>query len=133
MFKALENAYEWAPVPLRVSMAALFLYAGIMKFMDLGMMTGFFESAGIPAPGIMAPLVAVLETVGGLLLLLGLLTRASAFVLAVILVVATVVTYDPDPIKIGMSLQLIALIGGLLALMLSGPGKWSLDEKFFWE
>jgi len=133
MFKKLEDWYEFAPLPLRVTMAALFLYAGIMKLMDLGMISGFFGSAGIPLPGIMAPLVAVLETVGGLFLLLGLWTRASAFVLGIILVVATVVTYAPDPTKIGMSLQLITLIGGLVTLMLSGPGRLSLDEKFFWE
>jgi putative oxidoreductase len=133
MFKKLEDWYEFAPLPLRVTLAAMFLYAGIVKLMDLGMVAGFFGSAGIPAPAIMAPLVAVLETAGGLFLLLGLLTRASAFVLGIILVVATIVTYDPDPMKIGMTLQLISLIGGLVTLMLSGPGRLSLDEKFFWE
>jgi putative oxidoreductase len=133
MFKKLEDLYEFAPLPLRVTLAAMFLYAGTVKLMDLSMVSGFFGSAGIPAPAIMAPLVAVLETAGGLFLLLGLLTRASAFVLGIILVVATVVTYDPDPMKIGMTLQLSSLIGGLVTLMLSGPGRLSLDEKFFWE
>lgn len=133
MFKKLEDLYEFAPLPLRVTLAALFLYAGIVKLMDLQMVVGFFGSAGIPIPSVLGPLVAVLETVGGAFLLLGLWTRMSAGVLAVIMVVATIVTYKPDVQSIGMSLQLVSIIGGLVALKLSGPGKWSLDEKFFWE
>jgi putative oxidoreductase len=131
MFRKLEDAYEFAPMPLRITLAALFLYAGIVKLMDLGMVSGFFGSLGIPMPGILGPLVAVLETIGGAFLLLGVLTRLSSMVLAIILVVATIVTFDAA--NIGTSLQLIALIGGLLTLMFSGPGRWSLDEKFFWE
>jgi putative oxidoreductase len=133
MFKKLEDLYEFAPLPLRVALAALFLYAGIVKLMDLQMVIGFFGSAGIPMPSVLGPLVAVLETLGGAFLLLGLWTRVSAGVLAVIMVVATVVTYKPDAQSIGMSLQLIAIIGALISLKLSGPGTWSLDEKFFWE
>jgi putative oxidoreductase len=131
MFRKLEDAYEFAPMPLRVTLAALFLYAGIVKLMDLGMVSGFFGTLGIPMPGVLGPLVAILETLGGAFLLLGFLTRLSSMVLAIILVVATIVTFDAA--NIGKSLQLIALIGGLLTLMFSGPGRWSLDEKFFWE
>lgn len=131
MFKKLEDLYEFAPLPLRVGLGAMFLYAGIMKFMGLAGVTGFFGSLGIPIPQALGPLVAVLETLGGAFLLLGLWTRISSFVLAVILVVAVAVTYDPS--KVSSALQHAGLIGGLLALVLAGPGKWSLDEKFFWE
>lgn len=131
MFKKLEDLYEFAPLPLRVGLGAMFLYAGIMKLMGLAGVTGFFGSLGIPIPQALGPLVAVLETLGGAFLLLGLWTRISSFVLAVILVVAVAVTYDPS--KVSSALQHAGLIGGLLALVLAGPGKWSLDEKFFWE
>jgi uncharacterized membrane protein YphA (DoxX/SURF4 family) len=49
-----------------------------------------FRTFGIPASSVMEPLVGLLETVGGVLLIRGVLVVPSAFVLAVITFVAFV-------------------------------------------
>ncbi len=135
MFKALEDQYEFAPVPLRIGLAAMFLTAGIMKAMNLEMTSQFMGGLGFPAPMAVATVVMVAEILGGAALLLGFLTRAAAAVLTIVLVVATVSAYvvKYDPSKLGDIMKHLAWIGATLALMFSGPGKLSLDEKFFWE
>src|SRR5215211_2869743 len=52
----------------------LFLLHGIDKLGDMSGTERFFASFDIPAPGLMAPFVAVTETVGGVLLIVGLAT-----------------------------------------------------------
>jgi putative oxidoreductase len=134
MFQWLEDRYKWAQLPLRIGLAALFLYAGIVKFTDLETMAGFFGTLGFPAPMATLIFVAAVETLGGAALLLGLYTRIAAALLAIILVVASVVTFNAsDMTSMGMTMQLVALIGALLSLLFSGPGKWSLDEKWLIE
>ena len=135
MFKALENAYEWAPVPLRLGLAALFGFTGINKFMDPATTAQFFGSLGFPVPEITVWFVIALEILGALFLLLGLWTRITAIVLTLFLIVAITTAYiiPWDPSKLMMLMTHWPMLGSTLALICSGPGKWSLDEKFFWE
>ena len=68
-----------AVILIRLYVGAVFLFEGILKFLrpdTLGI--GRFDKAGIPAPGFFAPLDGVFETVCGLLILTGLLTRLAA-------------------------------------------------------
>ena len=135
MFKRLEDAYEWAPVPLRLGLAALFAFTGIMKVMNLDSMTQFFAGLGFPAAQAFVWLAIVIEIVGALFLLLGLWTRITAIVLSALLVIAITMGYliPWDASKLPMLMNHWPMLGGTLALIFSGPGKWSLDEKFFWE
>ncbi len=135
MFRKLEDAYEYAPIPLRIGLAALFLYTGIKKLMDPAGTATFFGSLGFPSPEIMAWVAIVIELLGGLFLFLGFLTRLTAIVLTLFVGVGIVTAYiiPWDPSKLMMLLLHGPIIGGTIALMLSGPGKWSLDEKYFWE
>lgn len=135
MFKALEDQYEFAPVPLRIGLAAMFLTAGIMKAMNLDATAQFMGGLGFPQPQAIAILVLAVEILGGAALLLGFLTRITAAVLTVVLVVAVVSAYivKYDPSKLGDIMKHLAWIGGTLTLLFTGPGKLSLDEKLFWE
>lgn len=135
MFKSLENAYEFAALPLRIGLAALFVTTGILQLMDTTTITSFMSGIGLPAPIIFAVLVMASYLVGGVFLLLGLLTRITAIWMTVVLAFLTVVSYclSFEPANIIPLVQNVAVIGGTLCLMLSGPGKWSLDEKYFWE
>jgi uncharacterized membrane protein YphA (DoxX/SURF4 family) len=64
--------------------------AGLVKFVSYHWELDAFRHFGIPAPSVMEPLVGVLETVGGVLLACGVLVVPTAFVLAVIMLVAFV-------------------------------------------
>jgi putative oxidoreductase len=112
---------------LRLALGSIFLMAGIGKLQNLEMTTQMFEGMGIPLAGIVAPLVGLVETFGGLALILGISTLASSFLLAIIMVVSILAVKLGGPFK-GMQLDL-ALLGGLLALMGTGPGKWTIGKK----
>ncbi|MGH8263004.1 MAG: DoxX family protein [Steroidobacteraceae bacterium] len=82
--------FAWLP-PLfaRIVVGWVFLWSGWGKLHNLPqVIENFRESWHIPYPDILAPLVAGVEFFGGLLLLLGLLTRISAGALGVVMIVA---------------------------------------------
>ncbi|MEM2916026.1 MAG: DoxX family protein [Candidatus Woesearchaeota archaeon] len=135
MFKALENAYEFAALPLRIGLAALFLTAGVLNVMNFAGATDNMASLGLPVPIVFAIIMLVSQLIGGTLILLGLLTRVAAIWMTIVLlflvIMAHVVHYTPDSL-IEIT-KYVAWIGGTLCLMLLGPGKLSLDEAFLWE
>jgi uncharacterized membrane protein YphA (DoxX/SURF4 family) len=68
----------------------IFVPAGLVKFVFYHWELHAFRNFGIPASSVMEPLVGLLETVGGVLLIRGALVVPTAFVLAVIMFVAFV-------------------------------------------
>ena len=112
---------------VRVAVAAVFINHGRQKLFVYGFagVTGAFTQMGVPFPGIMGPLIGLLEFFGGIALLLGLLTRllAVGFVcdmLGAILLVQ---------LKRGFSAYELEflLLGSSLALAFMGAGRFSVD------
>jgi putative oxidoreductase len=97
------------------------------------MVEGAFRNWGVPAPGLTAPLTAIIEIVAGAALVLGVATRAAAMLLTAVLVGAIVyvkadlgvISSQPMP---GAELDL-SMIAGLVALVVLGPGRVSVDER----
>jgi putative oxidoreductase len=112
---------------LRIAAALLFMQHGVQKF--FGLLGGF------GAPGATAPLVSqmglagVLETFGGLLILLGLLTRPVALILVGEMLAAYFIAHYPQggfPIQNGGELALI--YAAVFAFLFgNGAGPLSLD------
>lgn len=75
---------------LRIFIGWQFFITGKGKLGNIERVVGYFGSLGIPMPEVTARFVATLETVGGLLLLLGLATRLIAIPLSINMVVAYV-------------------------------------------
>jgi putative oxidoreductase len=122
-----------APLVLRLTVGGIMLYHGINKLR--GGMEGveaMFAMMEVPAPSLSAPLVTALEVIGGVALLAGLGTRLAAASLAAVLIGALffvkadlgIISSGPMP---GAELD-IALLGGLVALVLFGPGNVSADR-----
>jgi putative oxidoreductase len=85
---------------------------------------------GVPAPDIMAWVVTLTELGGGILLIVGLLTRLAAVALTINLTVALLlVRIDAGLISMqgGFELEL-GYIAGFLAILLAGPGSASIDR-----
>ena len=99
---------------------------GISKFGKIEMFAGGLASNGVPAPELMAWLAALTETLGGLFIALGFLTRPAALGLVVTMCVAAFVEHANDPFQ---KMEFALLYGfGFLGLALSGPGRLSLDH-----
>ena len=114
----------------RLMLAAIFIPAGWGKLTHLGNTIDFFTSLGIPLPQIQAPMVAGVEFLGGLLLAMGLMTRATALPLIATMIVATMTTKWPDMKR---ALELLDATELLYAVMLAwvfvvGPGVFSIDR-----
>jgi putative oxidoreductase len=121
---------------IRIAVGFVFVTEGIQKFLfpaDLG--AGRFAHIGIPAPEVMAPFVGGLEIVGGLALLLGLLTRVFAGPLLISMLVAITSTKLVTLAKNGFwktsheARTDLLMIAGLLLILVLGPGVRSLDNR----
>jgi len=120
----------WLPPLLaRLMLAAIFVQSCWGKLHNLPQVVEFFKTLGIPAPSLQAPFVAGVEFAGGLLLLVGLLTRLSALFLAGTMVVAILTAKLPDVHTIGgfANLPEVSFLILLLWLVWEGGGKASLD------
>ncbi|WP_411088059.1 DoxX family protein [Streptomyces sp. 061-3] len=132
-----------ATVLIRLYVGAVFLFEGILKFIRPDTQgTGRFDMAGIPAPGVLAPLDGIFEIVCGLLILAGLLTRIAVIPMIVNMLGALAITKLPilwgeAPLfaKSGWwdfaheSRTDIAQLCGSLFLLLVGAGALSLDAR----
>ncbi|MDX1395973.1 MAG: DoxX family protein [Gemmatimonadota bacterium] len=120
---------------LRVVIGVIFVAHGWTKlFGGMEGTIGFFGSLGIPAPTLAAWFVALLETGGGALLIVGLMVTPIALLLAVQMVVAIVLVHIPNGFFVigpgtgGYSFSLL-VAAGLVALVLAGPGNWTLANR----
>jgi putative oxidoreductase len=126
-----------ATLPLRLIAGVIFTAHGAQKlfawFGGYGLeATGqWMESIGI-TPGYLIALIAgSAEFFGGLLLIVGLLTRPISFVLAITMAVAIVTVHLEHGLFMSnngyeFALTLLAIS---ISLMVSGAGKLSLDNK----
>jgi putative oxidoreductase len=120
----------WGIAAVRVATGLILAVAGWDKWAaGIGATAAAFERWAIPAPGLAAPLVGVLELGGGTLLVLGLLSRwvglliALQFLVAAVWVKFRLMGWDPG------RLDVMLLAGGLL-VVLDGPGKAALDARW---
>ena len=112
----------------RVAAGAVFLAFGVGKFTAHGSEVDSFETYGLPAPDAFVYAIGVLEIVGGLLLIAGVLTRPAALVLAGDMVGAIVVSGIKEGEAISLTLA-PALLVLTLVLLRRGAGRPSLDER----
>jgi putative oxidoreductase len=87
--RSVARHLDWlGPLVARIVTGWVFLWTGWGKLTHLPLVTQNFEGWGIPAPGLMAPVASGIEFFGGILLLVGLMTRISAGALCVVMIVA---------------------------------------------
>src|SRR3982750_3866306 len=133
---ALQMLSRWGTVPLLLFLGLAFVAHGAQKvfgaFGGPGMakMTEFLRGLGFPAPELWAWVAALVELVGGALLVAGVATRVTAALLAIEMIVAAVSVHLPHGFFAqagGMELPL-AYLAGLVSLAVTGAGACSVDE-----
>jgi putative oxidoreductase len=120
---------DLALLAVRTVVGLTFLMHGLDKLSDVGAVEENFAGLGIPAPGVMAPFVAALETVGGIALIAGALAPVFAFGLAInMLVAALTVHIDKGFFVADGGYELVLLLGvASLAIAIAGAGRFSVD------
>jgi putative oxidoreductase len=137
---ALGHLADLGPLCMRVGVGAVFAVHGWQKYDQIGVsnFAGFLESLDVPAPETVAWLQTIAEGIGGLMLIVGLMTRLVTLPLIAILIGAiTLVKVDlpgvgfvvDAGVGIGWELE-TGLLAGLVGLLFIGPGRLSLDGAF---
>jgi len=118
------------PLFARVVVGWVFLWSGWGKLNNLPAITENFVSWGIPFPHVLTPFVSGVEFFGGLLLLLGLMTRISAGALGVTMIVAikSAKWADVDSLESLLGFDETAYLALFLWLAIAGAGPISLDR-----
>ncbi len=122
---------------IRLILGYVFLVAGLQKFIfpdEMG--PGRFIEMGFPVPEFTAYFVGFFETLGGFLILIGLVSRLAAIPLAITMIVAIITTKFPQ-LSDGMwtfaqaaRLDISMLLTSIFVIY-NGSGRYSLDEKYF--
>ncbi|MGY4542478.1 putative oxidoreductase [Arthrobacter sp. UYNi723] len=120
---------------LRVILGFLFTAHGWQKFNEwtIAGTQAAFTQMGVPAANVSAPFVAGLELAGGIALILGVLTRVVAALLAVNMIGAFFLVHASAGVFADKGgYELVLLLGAAaLALALTGAGRVSVDRVLF--
>jgi putative oxidoreductase len=113
------------------------MITGFGKLTNLGKVSEYFASLGLPMPTLNALFIGSLECFGSALLIIGLASRPFALLIAIAMIVAYLVTPDLEAVKLLFALPphphhffkaapFPFLLASVLVLIF-GPGKLSLD------
>ena len=113
----------------RIFIGHIFLLSGVSKISAYEGTQGYMDAMGVP--GMLLPLVILLEIGGGLAVIAGWNTRWASVALAAFTAVAAVIFHSNlgDQIQMIMFMKNIAITGGLMLLAVHGAGAYSLDNR----
>jgi putative oxidoreductase len=122
-----------SPLILRVVVGLIFVMHGWQKLtvMQVGGVEGMLNALGFPMAALLAPILIAAELGGGILLILGLFTHWSAKILAFVGLVALVAVH----LKNGFFMAtggyefILLIFVATVSVLITGPGKYSLDAK----
>lgn len=125
-----KKSLDYGLLLIRVALGVIMVAHGAQKLFTFGYpgVVGGMTQMGLPAPAISAALVIAAELGGGILVLSGLFTRFAAASFAFAMAVAAVQVhlaagfFMPNGYEFTLMLALTSL-----ALVLTGPGRLSLD------
>ena len=124
----MNSLTPYAAFFMRLAVGGVFLVHGIAKFeRGIGATATMLANIGFPFATIFAVILITIETIGAICILLGILTRAWAATMAVVMVVAILAV----KVRNGMNFELEALLlAGSVTLVALGDGPLSVAVRF---
>ncbi|HDS1816358.1 DoxX family protein [Pseudomonas putida] len=120
----------------RILLMILFVVSGWAKLTGFEGTVSYMTSLGAPAPMLAAAVAVIMEFFVGIVLILGFYTRPLAFLFALFVLGTALIGHpfwnmvDPErSANMTQFLKNLSIIGGLLLLAVSGPGRFSLDRR----
>jgi putative oxidoreductase len=131
-----ENQKDTVLLVARILLMVLFVLFGWSKLTGFSGTVAYMTSTGAPMPELSAVIAVVMELVVGVALLVGFFTRPLALLLAVYTLGAAIIGHHYWNMTGAMQYdnmihfyENIGIMGGLLLLCVSGPGKYSFDRR----
>ncbi|MBI4118149.1 MAG: DoxX family protein [Parcubacteria group bacterium] len=129
-----ERCADVAPLVLRIATGLVFFIHGYTKLTTQGVpgVSEFLGSLGFPAPDLFAIVLLTVEIVGGIALIAGLFTHWAAKLTGIVAIVALVLVHVSNGffVQNGGYEFVLLLIAALVSIMVTGPGKYSLDHHW---
>ncbi len=128
MFPDLLTFWLIAPFLLRITAGFIFIYFGYTKiWKERERRVSFFNKIGFGNGSIFFWIISLAELIGGILLVLGVFTQATAIMLSFI-ILGAIYTKIRQPDLLDNSLEFfILLFAVLLSLLFLGAGFWAID------
>ena len=127
---------DWSALLARIGLALIFLWSGYGKLGAISNTVGYMNAYHVPLANLLVWPVALLEVIGGLMVLTGWKARWAALLLALFSVVAAVIFHDfwavPADQALNQTIHFmknVAIAGGLLQLFAFGAGRYALDRS----
>ena len=129
------RSYDTLLLVGRVGVGLIFVFSGYGKLTGLAAFSASLASRGVPAAWLWGPVGALVEFVGGLLVVFGLGARYAAVLMVLFVIVATLISHrfwefaDPQQFRAQQTqfMKNVCIIGGFVLLFATGGGRWSLD------
>lgn len=128
----MQNEQDWGIAVLRVAAGIVFLAHGGQKLFVFGLsgVEGAFAHMGFPMPSILGAFIAVLEFVGGIALIAGLLTRWVAILFAIEMAVAVLKVHLANGFFLPQGCEFASMMFAA-SVALAGPGAAAVDRVIF--
>lgn len=122
----------------RVLIAFIFIWAGLGKFLAWDASVAFMAKKSMPFIPYFLFLAACIEFFCGMAIVLGFKTCLAAIILILYLIPVTFIFHDfwnlvDDSERLAQLIHFlsnISIMGGLLSLVIGGPGNWAIDRKY---
>ena len=119
------------PPLARLLMSSLFVWDGIVQLRNPGGTAQYFASVHVPAPNIAVWISMLIHLVGGLAVLVGFYSRWAAALLALVCLGTAFGVHLPagDLDNMIHFYKNLVMTGGLLYVVVFGPGRLSIDRE----
>src|SRR5262245_49946924 len=134
----MEQLEKYGALLARILLASIFLLAGVSKIGDFSSTQAYMAARGMSTTAFLLFCAILIETGGGLAVLLGYKARLAALLLFLYLIPTTLIfhtafggSFPPEQIRLQqvMVLKNLAIMGGLLTIAVLGAGGLSLDAR----
>lgn len=115
---------KFGPLPIRILVGIALILHGLPKFYDIPAGQGFFQNVGLP-PDLLVP-IALLEVIGGIAIMTGILTRVAAGLIIIEMVGAILNVKLSKGFVGGFELELL-IMAICVSIFITGPGRISIE------
>jgi putative oxidoreductase len=125
----MEGWKAFASLIGRILLVLIFFNAGIGKIGNFEGTAQYMAKVGMPMTSFFLLGAIFLELVGSITVILGYFTRFGALLLVIFMIPTTLIfhAHFGDPVQKIMFMKNVSMLGGILILLVHGPGRWSLD------